>query len=61
VAQWVEQPDGGGRPRFVVVAEGGHCEFTALADGTVFCKLNEPPGELADNDGKLTVEIESVR
>jgi len=57
VAQWVEQPTGGGRPRFVVLAEGGRCEFTAATDGTVFCKLNDPPGELADNDGQLTVEI----
>jgi hypothetical protein len=57
VAQWVENPDDGGRPRFVVVAEGGRSEFTALTDGTIFCKLNDPPGELADNDGHLTVEI----
>jgi hypothetical protein len=57
VAQWVENPDDGGRPRFVVVTEGGHREFTALTDGTVFFKLNDPPGELADNDGQLTVEI----
>ena len=58
MAQWVEQPDDGGRPRFVVVAEGGRREFTAATDGTLFCKLNDPPGELADNDGHLTVEIE---
>ena len=57
VAQWVENPDDGGRPRFVVLAEGGRSEFTALTDGTIFCKLNDPPGELADNDGHLTVEI----
>ena len=57
MAQWVENPDDGGRPRFVVVAEGGRREFTAATDGTVFCKLNDPPGELADNDGQLMVEI----
>jgi hypothetical protein len=57
VAQWVEQPGDGGRPRFVVLAEGGHGEFTAAADGVAYFKLNEPPGELADNDGHLTVEI----
>lgn len=61
VAQWVEQPDGGGRPRFVVLAEGGHGEFTAAADGVASFKLNEPPGELADNDGHLTVEIRPLR
>ena len=58
MAQWVDQPDEGGRPRFVVVAEGGRREFTAATDGTLFCKLNDPPGELADNDGHLTVEVE---
>jgi hypothetical protein len=56
-AQWVETPDDSGGPRFIVVAEGGHREFTAATDGTVFFKLNDPPGELADNDGQLTVEI----
>ena len=58
MAQWVEQPDDGGRPRFVVVTEGDNREFTAATDGTLFCKLNDLPGELADNDGHLTVEIE---
>jgi hypothetical protein len=58
VAQWVETPDDGGRPRFVVLATGAEGTFTAATDGTVFCKLNDPPGELADNDGHLTVEIE---
>ena len=58
VAQWVENPDDGGRPRFVVVAEGARREFTAATDGTLFCKLNDPPGELADNDGQLAVAID---
>ena len=58
MAQWVENPDDGGRPRFVVLATGAEGEFTAATDGTVFCKLNDPPGELADNDGQLMVEIE---
>ncbi|MFM8434983.1 MAG: hypothetical protein ACKOBP_06505 [Planctomycetia bacterium] len=57
VAQWVEEPAGGGRPRFVVLAEGGEGSFTAAADGPVFCKINEPPGELADNEGRLDVTI----
>jgi len=57
VAQWMEQPDDGGRPRFVVLATGGEGTFTAATDGVAFCKLNDPPGELADNDGQLTIEI----
>ena len=61
VAQWVEQPQDGGRPRFVVLAAGADGELTAVTDGVVFCKLNEPPGELADNDGHLTVAIEPLR
>ena len=61
VAQWVENPDDGGRPRFVVLATGAEGTFTAATDGVVFCKLNDPPGELADNDGQLTVEIEPMR
>jgi hypothetical protein len=61
VAQWVDQPEDGGRPRFVVLAAGADGELTAVTDGAVFCKLNEPPGELADNDGHLTVDIGPLR
>ena len=57
VAQWVEQPDDGGRPRFVVLATGSKGEFTAATDGVVYLKLNEPPGELSDDDGRLGVEL----
>ena len=57
VAQWVEEPPGGGRPRFVVLTEGGEGSFTAAVDGPVFCKINDPPGELADNEGRLDVTI----
>ena len=57
MAQWVESPDGG-RPRIIVLATGAGDTVTAANDGVVFCKLNEPPGELADNDGQLVVEIE---
>jgi len=56
-AQWVDAPSDGGRPRFVVVAEGSRGEFTAVATGPLFFKLNEAPGELADNTGSLDVEI----
>jgi len=57
VAQWLEEPPGGGRPRFVVLAEGGRGSFTAAADGPVYCKINDPPGELADNEGRLAVTL----
>ncbi|MFM8709367.1 MAG: hypothetical protein ACKOHK_15135 [Planctomycetia bacterium] len=58
VAQWVERPEDGGRPRFVVLAAGARGTFTAAVDGAVYCKLNEPPGELADNAGRLTVTLQ---
>lgn len=57
VAQWLEAPPGGGRPRFVVLAEGGGGSFTAAIDGPVFLKINDPPGELADNEDRLDLEI----
>jgi hypothetical protein len=56
-AQWVDSPSDGGRPRFVVVAEGSRGEFAAVTTGPLFVKLNEAPGELADNEGSLDVEI----
>jgi len=55
--QWVDSPADGGRPRFVVVAEGSRGEFTAVTIGPLFLKLNEAPGNLADNEGSLDVEI----
>lgn len=56
VAQWVDRPHVG-RPRFEVVAEGSDAAFTALADGPLYLKINEPPGELGDNRGALTVTV----
>jgi len=57
LAEWVERPEGGGRPRFVVRADGAVGEFSAAGDGVAFLKLNEPPGELADDAGGLTVTL----
>jgi hypothetical protein len=67
-AQWVEPVEpteagdrtstpASGLPRFVVVAEGRGGEFIAPTTGPLFVKINEPPGELSDNDGSLTLEI----
>jgi hypothetical protein len=60
VAQWREPAAGRGRPGFAVVSEGDSGTFTAVADGPAFFKLNDPPGELADNAGLLTAEIRPV-
>jgi hypothetical protein len=57
-AQWVERPDDGGRPRFLILGEGPQSEFNALADGPLYLKINDAPGDLADNAGSLSVEVE---
>jgi hypothetical protein len=41
----------------VVIAEGQSGELQAPVDGVAYCKLNEPPGELADSEGRFTVEL----
>ncbi|NDC53696.1 MAG: hypothetical protein EBZ74_05250 [Planctomycetia bacterium] len=56
VAQWVEPADGS-LPSFRVLGEGAAGRFTAAAAGPLYCKLNESPGELADNAGGLTVSL----
>jgi hypothetical protein len=56
VAQWHLPPEGG-RPRFEILVEGRAGRFTAVTDGVLYLKLNEPPGELSDNRGGLDVEI----
>ena len=56
LAQWMSPADGG-RPRFEVIAEGRGGRFTAVADGVLYLKINEPPGDLADNGGRFDVEI----
>jgi hypothetical protein len=57
-AQWVEEPPGGGRPRFVVLGEGARTTLTAAVDGPLYLKLNESPGDLADNAGTFRVTLE---
>jgi len=55
-AQWVD-PGGGGRPSFVVLAEAATGEFRAMVDGPLFFKVNESPGDLADNVGEFQVKV----
>ena len=60
VAQWSDSPPDGGRPRFVMLGEGAAATITAATDGPLYLKLNEPPGELADDAGSIAVEVEAV-
>ena len=57
-AQWVESPADGGRPRFVVLGEGASATIQAATDGPLYLKLNEPPGDMADDAGAIAVEIQ---
>ena len=57
VAQWID-PGDGASPTFRVLAEGGGGTFTAAADGPVYLKVNEAPGDLADNAGEFRVVLE---
>ena len=55
VAQWFPAASGGGRPQWKILAEGSRGKCVAVADGPVYCKINESPGALADNTGTLSV------
>jgi hypothetical protein len=55
VAQWFPATSGGGRPQWKILAEGSRGKCVAVADGPVYCKINESPGALADNTGTLSV------
>jgi hypothetical protein len=57
VAQWVDLADGTS-PTFHVLAEGAGGTFTAAADGPLYMKVNESPGDLADNAGEFRVTLE---
>ncbi|MEI6240223.1 MAG: hypothetical protein WCR51_07530 [Planctomycetia bacterium] len=59
VAQWVE-PDDGGRPSFRILAEGSSGTFTAATAGPLYLKLNESPGDLADNAGEYTLSLKPM-
>ena len=56
-AQWVESPADSGRPRFVVLGEGASAMIQAASDGPLYLKLNEPPGDMADDAGAIVVDI----
>lgn len=57
VAQWNAAPADGDRPRFEILAAGPQATFRAVVDGPLYCRINEPPGALADNAGRLSVTL----
>jgi len=60
IGQWQAAPADGCRPRFEILAEGSAGEFSAIAAGPFYLKLNAPPGRLAAHGGELTVTIEPL-
>jgi len=61
VGQWLAVPADGGRPRFVVIAEGACGEFAAIADGPLQVRLNRTPERLAECEGTLDFSIRPLR
>lgn len=55
VAQWVEPGDRPGA--FRILAEGAGGSFTTAVTGPLYVRLNERPGDLADNAGGFSVEF----
>lgn len=51
---------GSGRPSVFLAPQhvGSELIFRSKHNGTLFFRVNEPAGELSDNDGKITVRIE---
>lgn len=60
-AQWIEKPDTGGRPRFELIGEGAEAVITGLVEGTVFIRINDAAGSLADNAGAYTVHLQPLK
>lgn len=56
-AQWTQDSDGS-RPRFVLVSEGIGGNIKPLVEGPLFFKVNESPGQLADNAGSYEVHVQ---
>jgi hypothetical protein len=57
IAQWNDAPAAGRRPGFDVLAEGAATEVEAVVDGPLYVRINEAPGELADNVGGVSLRI----
>ena len=49
IAQWLEDPADGGRPRFERLAEGSKGRFAALTTGPIFARINDSPAGRRDN------------
>jgi hypothetical protein len=56
-AQWIDPPNDSASGRFDVLATGGMGTVTAVADGPLYFKINESPGDLADNAGSLQITL----
>ena len=52
--------DAAGEPMLDVQSLGNSSSFKAVRSGTLYLRLNDHPGELADNRGNVAVEIREV-
>lgn len=59
-AQWRDMPPGGPPGRFEILATGSAGTITPAVDGPLYFKINESPGDLADNSGSFEVTIAPV-
>lgn len=57
LAQWIDVDQGGS---FVVLGEGAFGSIEPRTEGPLFVKLNEPPGELADGEGAISLSLAPV-
>jgi hypothetical protein len=55
VAQWVDA--GAGPPGFRVLGAGGDAEIRAATSGPLFVRVNDAPGDRADNAGGYALTI----
>jgi len=57
LAQWVMPANNQGRPRFIVLGEGGQGRLEASADGPLFVRINDSPIGRRDNTPGLEIAL----
>ena len=57
LAQWVMPANNQGRPRFIVLGEGGQGRLEASTDGPLFVRINDSPIGRRDNTPGLEIAL----